>query len=60
MEILYYNEGSHRQIKRIQSFDASDTIGDIAGLCHLTVGELSDILAEIANKDLERFEGKHE
>lgn len=59
MEVVYYNEGNHEQ-KRIVSLGASDTIGDIAGLCHLTVGELSDILLEIVNKDLECFEGKHE
>ena len=60
MEVLYYNEGNHGQTKRICSLDASDTIGDIAGLCHLTVGELSDILVEIVNKDLESFKCKHE
>lgn len=59
MEVIYYNEGNHEQ-KRIVSFGASDTIGDIAGLCHLTVGELSDILVEIVNKDLKCFKCKHE
>ena len=60
MRALYCSEGNHELIKRIQSFDTNDTIGDIAGLCHLTVGELSDILVEIVNKDLECVKCKHE
>lgn len=50
MEMLYgYGDG---KIKAIGSLSADDTLGDIAQICHLTVGELSDILVEIINKDL--------
>lgn len=56
MEILYCNG----KTKRIGSLNADDNLGDIAGICHLTVEELSDILVEIVNKDLECFKCKHE
>lgn len=52
MEILYCNG----KFKRIGSLNADDNLGDIAGICHLTVEELSGILVEVINSDLERFE----
>ena len=48
MEMLY---GSG-ETKKICSLSANDTIGDIVGICHLTVGELSDIFCEDCQQGL--------